>query len=941
MFALNVRRLLTGIAVTLFALPAAAQNGTITGRVTDAGTGAGIASAGVRVLAGIRNAGGAATDENGNYRISDVAPGTYTVEARRVGYTPTRREGITVGAGASATVDIAMAELPTQLETIITGVSRAPEKVIDAPASVSVVNSAEINERPAITVADHVAALPGVDVARGGLLRSNIVARGFNNIFSGAMMTMTDNRFAFVPSLRVNIPYLNPTNMEDIDRIEVVLGPGAALYGPNTTSGVMAIFTKSPFSTQGTTVTVDGGNQSVLRGSIRTAWAPTPKFGFKVAYEAFRGKEWPFLAADTIGERKPRDRDINRQGGEIRADFRPTPSSEIIANYGRSQAGSVVEPTGLGPAQVKDWVYQTYQLRGRFKQLFAQVFLNTSDAGETYLLQKVQPQTNCPDVSDDACIIDRSKQFVAQAQHGLNFGTRERLLYGFDYIHTMPKTEGTINGNNEDDDEIKEVGGYLHSVTQLSRMFEVTAAARVDKHSRLDDPVFSPRLALVFKPVENQNLRLIYNRAFSTPSTNNLFLDRIGLSNALLNVRAVGTPNTGFQFRRDCPAGLGGLCMKTFNSFGGSATADFVAANPFVTSVAAARAGTLVAGLTAAYAGFGIPGPTAAALAAGVGSYLGTLRPTAAQVGTTLIIPSVGPGSTAFPVSPDQLLDIDRPMPTIHNTIEAGYKGILANRLQISLDLWHENRQNFVGPLQIESPVVFMNPTALNGYLSASLTPFFQAALQGTGLPASLAAQLAGGTAANLSTGLPGSNPASTVPCALATPAACPIGVVNFDTPNARNDVVLAYRSYQKSINLLGSDFGGELLLDGGFSLQGTYSWVNKKLFSKTYLGTREDVSLNAPANKHSFAINFRDEVKGLSAQVRERHVDGFNTLAFVGGPVEPYTLLDANLSVRPSFVNGVVWSLNGTNLLNKKHREFTQGNFIGRLIMTRVQVTF
>jgi outer membrane receptor for ferrienterochelin and colicins len=934
MFAPNVRSLLVGIAVMLLAMPAAAQNGTVSGRVTEAGTGKGIASAGVRVLAGIRNAGGAATDENGNYRIANVPAGTYTVEARRVGYAPTRREVI-VGAGAAATVDISMGELPTQLETVITGVSRVPEKVIDAPASVSVVSAEEINERPALTVADHVAALPGIDVARGGLMRSNIVARGFNNIFSGAMMTMTDNRFAFVPSLRVNIPYLSPTTMEDIERIEMVLGPGAALYGPNTTSGVMAIFTKSPFTSQGTTVTIDGGNQDVLRGSLRTAWTPTPKFGFKVSYDGFRGEEWPFLAADTIGERKPRERDINRQGGEIRADFRPTPASEIIANYGRSQAGSVVEPTGLGPAQVKDWVYQTYQLRGRYRQLFAQVFMNTSDAGGTYLLQKVLPTTNCPDVSDDACIIDKSKQFVAQAQHGLDFGTRERLLYGFDYIHTMPQTEGTINGNNEDDDEITEVGGYLHSVTRLSPMFELTAAARVDKHSRLEDAVFSPRVALVFKPVENQNFRLTYNRAFSTPSTNNLFLDRVATTTALLNIRALGTPATGLQFKRDCASGIGSLCMKVFPAFGG--TGSFVAANPYANSFAVARAGvvaSLTASFTAQFIAAGLPPALAAAQAAavanGTAAFLASRQPTAEQVGTTLVIPGV-PGAAAFAVTPSQLLDIDHPLPTIHNTIEAGYKGIIANRFQMSLDLWHENRKNFVGPLQIETPLVFMNGNALGAYLGAQLAAFFPT----IGVPAAAA----GPVAASLAASLPGANP--TVACNPAAPAGCPIGVVNFDTPNARSDVIVAYRSYQKNINLWGSDFGGELLLDRGFSLQGTLSWVNKKLWSKTDLGTREDVSLNAPASKHSFAVNFRDEARGFSAQVRERHVDGFNTLAFVGGPVEPYTLLDANLSVRPSFLNGVLWSLNGTNLLNKKHREFTQGNFIGRLIMTRIQVTF
>ena len=349
MFAPSVRRLLFGIATVVFALPAAAQTGTITGRVTEVAAGKGIVGATARAVSGLRMVGSAVTDDNGNFRIGGVPAGTYSVRVTRIGYKPAASTSVSVGEGASANVAVSMEAAPTELEQVITAASRVPEKVIDAPASISVVTSAQINERPAISVADHVAALPGIDVARGGLMRSNIVARGFNNIFSGALMTMTDNRFAFVPSLRVNIPYLNPTTNEDIDRIEVVLGPGSALYGPNATSGVMAIFTKSPFGSQGTTLTVDGGNQSVLRGSFRTAWAPSPKFGFKATYEGFKGNEWPFLAADTVGEKKPRDQNINRQGGELRADFRPTPASEIIANYGRSQAGSAVEPTGLGP----------------------------------------------------------------------------------------------------------------------------------------------------------------------------------------------------------------------------------------------------------------------------------------------------------------------------------------------------------------------------------------------------------------------------------------------------------------------------------------------------------------------------------------------------------------------------------------------------------------
>ncbi|MEO8193123.1 MAG: carboxypeptidase regulatory-like domain-containing protein [Gemmatimonadales bacterium] len=453
----NRMRMLLVLAFMAFALPAAAQSGSISGKVTDDG-GRPVPGARVHAAQGISTSAVAVSNENGDFRLGNLAPGTYVLTATRIGMRLTRVENVVVGAGASATANIAMPRAPLQLEQIITTVGREPEKALDAPANVAVITSEQVNERAAVSVADHVAALPGIDVARGGLMRANIVARGFNNIFSGALMTLTDYRFAFVPSLRVNIPYLSTTTNEDIDRIEVVLGPAAALYGPNTASGVMALFTKSPFASQGTTVTIDGGNQSVLRGSLRTAWAPNQKLGFKLSYDAFKGREWDFcdgkgfadkdspcynIPADTVGEQKPRERDINRQGGEVRVDFRPTPSSEIIANYGRSQAGSAVEPTGLGPAQVKDWVYQTYQLRGRYNRLFGQVFVNTSDAGGTYLLQKVRSSTNCPDPTDDACIIDKSYQIAAQAQHGLNFGLRQRFLYGVDYVHTIPTARST------------------------------------------------------------------------------------------------------------------------------------------------------------------------------------------------------------------------------------------------------------------------------------------------------------------------------------------------------------------------------------------------------------------------------------------------------------------------------------------------------------------
>ncbi len=122
-----------------------------------------------------------------------------------------------------------------------------------------------------MTAADQVQGLAGVDVSKGGIAQSNVVARGFNNTFSGSLLMLQDYRFAGVPSLRVNVPLLFTSTNEDIERIEVLLGPASALYGPNSSHGVIHTITKSPFTSQGTMLTVDGGTHSLFRasGSIR------------------------------------------------------------------------------------------------------------------------------------------------------------------------------------------------------------------------------------------------------------------------------------------------------------------------------------------------------------------------------------------------------------------------------------------------------------------------------------------------------------------------------------------------------------------------------------------------------------------------------------------------------------------------------------------------
>ena len=154
----------------------------------------------------------------------NLSAGSYTVSVSAIGFAPKSSSNVQPGAALT----IVMTPRTNVLEQTVVTASRArPEKVLDAPAQILTVTSQQIEERPAVTVTDHLRSTPGVDINKGGIAQANVVARGFNNAFSGSMLMLQDYRFAGVPSLRVNVPFLFTGTNEDIDRIEVLLGPAS------------------------------------------------------------------------------------------------------------------------------------------------------------------------------------------------------------------------------------------------------------------------------------------------------------------------------------------------------------------------------------------------------------------------------------------------------------------------------------------------------------------------------------------------------------------------------------------------------------------------------------------------------------------------------------------------------------------------------------------
>lgn len=895
--------------------------GTLKGVITDASNGETLVGANILVSSMDASVSkGTITNVDGRFEIIGLLAGTYIARVSYVGFTDQRITDIVIVNGQATELNIALTP-GMSLNPVVVSASKIREKVTESPSSIQVISAQQIKNITTTSSVDFIKGTTGIDVAQQGVASSTVVARGFNNIFSGSLLLMTDNRNATVPSLRANLMHFIPLVNEDIESIEVVLGPGAALYGPNANSGVVNILTKSPLVYTGTSVGVYSGNQGMLKTQFRTAHNFNNKIGIKLSGSYLTAEEFrladdnsylldeksarqEYLAGggnpnSEIGKRIGiRDYDIEKLGFDARVDFNPSDDLDIIFNTGFNRSSNI-DLTGIGTGQAVNWTYSYYQGRVTYKNMFAQAFLNTSNSGDTYI------------VPTGLGIVDKSSQFVAQLQHSAEL-KRFNFLYGADYLRTNPVTEGTINGRNEDTDGFYEIGGYLQTKYNPTRNLDLLFSFRVDKHEILEDPQFSPRAAAVYRPIENHNFRFTYNQSFSTPSSNSLFLDILGGrvpvyqgyngGKNVLDVRVMGVPSTGFSFTRGSngaplwqsnvlPAAVGAnMMLNTTNIDAGhwqvirQLAAAGLAANPQTAALAPALLQAPAPGTN------GLP-----------------------SVGIRMMNPLTG-----VPVS--DVTDINALEPTTYNTFEVGYKGIFNDRFLVAVDVYNTRAENFVGPLIVETPTVNLEPVQLATYLTTYL-------VNAVRLPLANAQAIATSLTQNL--------------------ARIPLGVVSPNEAFERNAVMLTYRNFGE-INYYGMDLNFEYLLNQKVTLTGNYSYVSKDKWLELDDNSDFNVFLNAPQNKFALGMRY-DSQKGFDGGVKFRYIDGFpiqsgiyttyNATTDTYDSLDNYYSLDVNMGYQ--FTKSIRGSFVVNNLTNNKKPQFEGTPDIGLFAVGGVTVTF
>lgn len=874
-----------------------------------------------------RTVGIASSLETGRVRLPGLAPGSYTVTFTHPGRRSVRRQGVPVTAGDVTALRITLELRPIRLNPVTVTAARHEEKLLDAPASLSVVSAEQIEAEPAITVTDHLEDVAGVDIVRTGLENANIVTRGFNSLLSGRALTLIDNRIARVPSIRGNFPRVFAITNFDIDRIEVVRGPGSALYGLNAAQGVVHMVTKSPIDDPGIDLSIAAGpreqdevtsfgpsTRGVFHGEARVAHRFGDRFGAKLSGRYFRGTDWRFqdpveaqnaaaaqgcldlfalsnpacqLFAPTPGVlpdsarlRRIGDRDFKVWHWTLdgRADWRPRDDVTAIFAAGLEFTGNSFDVFEGGTSQTRDAITHFGQARVTWGDWFGQVFFNRNqDVGENNYLLRTGVE-----------FPEESWNLGAQLQHSSSVGTRQRFIYGADVLRVTPVTGGALSGIHEKDDEHLEAGLYLQSETSLGRLWDLTLALRADWHTVLEEALISPRAGIVFGPAEGHRVRATFNRAFTTPSTNSFFLDLLALRIPLggpfsYGVRAQGTADRGFSFRRF----EGRPAMKSpFAAVIGSSSGEFL---PTTTEQLYVLARELLRA----------QGSPAAEILDAVGI------PSEDAVGVSLLRLNVATGQfEPLPGGFTSVQDLPAVEEQVTNTLEVGYKGLVGDRLLVTADIYYTLKENFIGPFRIETPNAFLNGEDLVRFLVDG------------GVDEETARALAIGT--DEQPGL------SRIPLGVVVPRE-----VADEGPN----ILLTAQNF-RDVDVFGTDLAADIRFSEAWELGLAASVASEDHFEAGGI----PVALNAPAFKARASAGYTNESAGFRARASYRFVKGFpvNNGSFVGD-VDDYQLVDLRLSYELPGLPGTTLQVDVQNLTDAGYRPYVGVPEMGRFTMFRL----
>ena len=921
---------------------------------------------------------GTVTDFDGNFVINTSQDAPLTLVISYVGYSA-QRVNVT-SSGQDINVSLSAGQ---NLEEVIISASRRAQKVTEAPASVSVISTREIENSAQVAEPSRIlVSVPGVQIQQQTANTLNLEMRAGSGTFGTSTYVMRDNRGLITPAAGTFFSFQQGLSNLDLASVEVVRGAAGVLYGPGVTSGVVHFRSKSPIDYTGNSASFWGGELNTFGSEFRIARANDSKtFGWKINARLNSGNDFVYddesdLAAAGI----PMNSIIRQpvitnkyvdpllsQNGDVLYDFtggnaiiddysniafdtslewRPSDDTNYQVSAGMTNgSGLFFQDLGIGYADGSTYWGQVQATMGNW---YAQAFIDHNDGGKS----------DNPTFLYGSGFRQVAERTTIEAQIQYNFDMPwlfdSEWTVGYDYRDTDSNSDYTLWGRNEDTDDYVTNGFYGQGTLNMSDKVDLVVAGRYDQASFISAGEFAPRAALIYKASDKTTWRLAYNKALSGPSALQMYID------FPVAIQAPGILDSW----------LSGQSTPQRFADPASQVID-LAGLPIDIPVSAAGGGLPLA----------IPyGAVASASLAGLYAQAPQLQPLLTPFFASYAGPQGGSGilSPYDPFDPSQTTGNRNTRTGRFSSVEnfeLGVTSVIGEKLRISADIYSYVNTGFTNfnaigdvyalvgsdiPGDLGAAVAADATAYVTGAITAVTTQTYQGVAAQFGLPFSvvasgaLAAQgvpalqtaIAGGVAQTLG-GINGAFQAGGQGfVGQLGPLFSAIGAVESDRVPQGDGITHITTGYITQGDAKRSHFGGDFSMDY-FANSDVRIWANASWLSQNEWIPGEDNDddllntsyLNAPMWKYRLGVDYTP-LTGFNFSVSFQHDDKFRSVqGFWNGMVETKNLVDASVGYR--FSPNLRLDISATNLTDKPYQTFPNLPTIRRRVLGKLTFNF
>jgi len=441
---------------------------------------------------------------------------------------------------AASQNDLSQVSLEDLMNIKVTSVSRTDQKMSQAAAAIFVITEEDIRRSGATSIPDLLRMVPGMDVSQINASTWAVSARGFNGQFSDKLLVLIDGRAVYTVLLGgVNWDTQN-VPLEDIDRIEVIRGPGATIWGANAVNGVISIVTKKAADTQGALVSGGGGTVGKSFGLIQYGGSLPKNTDYRIAINYLNNGSLPAVDGGSGQD------NWNLLHGSFRADTKISSKDSITVqgDMYTGQAGStIIHIFSIDPPVVGDRNTNDQLAGGNILGRWSHSFSSRSDT--TFQFYYDSFDRSGPESDESRRTLD------FDFNHHFDWGSRQEIVWGLGYRRTWDTDFGTIDQSfNPNDTTLQLFNAFVQDTFALQpdRLF-LTAGTKLE-NSYFTGFDLAPSIRLAWTPSNTMTLWAAISRAERSPDRRDTDLNAAlaafpdpGGSNTPVEVVLFGNPN--------------------------------------------------------------------------------------------------------------------------------------------------------------------------------------------------------------------------------------------------------------------------------------------------------------------------------------------------------------------------------------------------------------